>query len=279
MLSLNLRQTLVLIFLFVVVSTGLIMLDSRDRLDWFRSPASQLFSPITWVFNQVDNNADSLRTDEPTDLEAELESVRQERDELLAENAELRMLEEEVEQLRNQLDFQEAFPDLEPVPANVISEDPKGVERILIIDQGSEAGIREGMAVVSPEFFVGQVTSVEDNRSRVTLMLDASAQIGGMLQDSGEEGVVYGRWQAGGLIEMRHIPADAEVEEGELVITSGRTARVPAGLIIGQVSEVELDVQGDTQSVSLTPMLDFRALQSVTVILSDDVQEEVEVDE
>lgn len=279
MLSLNLRQTIVLIFLFVVVSTGLIMLDSRERMDWLRSPASQIFSPIIWVFNQAGDGIGSVGSSNATDVEAELEEVAQERDELLAENAELRLLEEEVEQLRNQLGFQETYPDLEPVPANVISEDPKGIERILIIDQGSDAGIRIGMAVVSPEFFVGQVTNVDDNRARVTLILDAAAQIGGMLQDSSAEGVVYGRWQAGGLIEMRHIDADVEVEEGELVVTSGRTARVPPGLIIGQVSEVELDVQGDTQTVMLTPMLDFRALQSVTVILSDDVQEEVEVED
>jgi rod shape-determining protein MreC len=279
MLSVNLRQTIVLIFLFVVVSTGLIMLDSRERLDWLRSPASQIFTPIVWVFNQAGNGVSSFGSDNSTGLEAEFEAVKQERDELLAENAELRVLEEEVEQLRNQLDFQETYPDLEPVPANVISEDPKGVERILIIDQGRDAGIRTGMAVVSPEFFVGQVTNVDDNRARVTLILDAAAQIGGMLQDSGAEGVVYGRWQAGGLIEMRHIDSNVEVEEGELVVTSGRTARVPPGLIIGQVSEVELDLQADTQTVALTPMLDFRALQSVTVILSDDVQEEVEVEE
>ncbi|TVR73302.1 MAG: rod shape-determining protein MreC [Sphaerobacteraceae bacterium] len=276
MLTVNLRQTIVLIFLFVVVSTGLIVLDSQNRLDWLRSPAGQLFSPIVWVFNQVGSSAGSIGSSNPEGIEAELESVQQERDELLAENAELRLLEEEVQQLRNQLEFQETFPDLEPVPANVISEDPNGIDRVLIIDQGRDAGIRTGMAVVSPEFFVGQVTNVDANRARVTLILDASAQIGGVLQDSGAEGVVYGRWQAGGLIEMRHIDASAEVEEGELVVTSGRTARVPPGLIIGQVSEVELDVQADTQSVRLTPVLDFRSLQSVTVILSDDVQDEVE---
>lgn len=279
MLSVNFRQTIVLIFLLVVVSTGLIVLDSRDRLDWLRSPAGQLFSPIVWVFNQVGSGAGSIGSSHPDGIEAELNAVTQERDQLLAENAELRLLEDEVAQLRNQLEFQETFPDLEPVPANVISEDPSGVDRILIIDKGRDSGIRTGMAVVSPEFFVGQVTSLDDNRARVTLILDASAQIGGMLQDSGAEGIVYGRWQAGGLIEMRHIDADAEVEEGELVVTSGRTARVPPGLIIGQVSEVELDVQADTQTVHLTPVLDFRALQSVTVILSDDVQDEVEDEE
>jgi rod shape-determining protein MreC len=279
MLSVNHRQTIVLIFLFIVVSTGLIMLDSQNRLDWLRSPASQIFSPIVWVFNQVGDSASSISSGNPSDVEAQLEAVTQERDRLLAENAELRLLEEEVVQLRNQLEFQETFPDLEPVPANVISEDPRGVERILIIDQGRDAGIRTGMAVVSPEFFVGQVTSVDDNRARVTLILDAAAQIGGVTQDSGAEGVVYGRWQAGGLIEMRHIDADAEIQPGELVITSGRTQRVPPGLIIGQVSEIDLDVQADTQTVRLTPMLDYRAIQSVTVILSDDIQEEVEVEE
>ena len=279
MLTVNLRQTIVLIFLFVVVSTGLIMLDSQDRLDWLRSPASQIFSPVVWVFDRIGTGAGSISSGNPTELEAELEAVKQERDQLLSENAELRVLEEEVEQLRNQLDFQNAYPDLEPVPANVISEDPKGVERILIIDQGRNAGIRTGMAVVSPEFFVGQVTNVDDHRARVTLILDAAAQIGGITQDSDAEGVVYGRWQAGGLIEMRHIDADAEVQVGELVVTSGRTARVPPGLIIGRISEVDLDVQADTQTVMLTPMLDFRALQSVTVILSDDVPEEVEVED
>lgn len=276
--SLNLRQTAILIVLFVLVSTSLIILDSQDRLDWLRSPASQLFSPIIWVFDRTENGVGSLRSGNPSDIEQRLEEVRAERDALLAENAELRVLEEEVEQLRDQLDFQQAYPDAEPIPANVISEDPKGVERILILDKGREDGIQPGMAVVSPEFFVGQVTNVDNNRSRVTLVLDASAQIGGMLQESSAEGIVYGRWQAGGLIEMRHIDPGVEIEEGELVVTSGRTERIPPGLIVGQVSDVELDVQADTQTVTLTPMVDFRSLQAVTVILSEEIQQDMEVE-
>jgi rod shape-determining protein MreC len=278
MFTVNVRQTIVLIFLFVVVSASLIALDSQNRMDWFRSPASQILSPVVWLFNQAGSGISSLAAGNPSDLQREFDQVRQERDALLAENAELRLLEDEVQQLRNQLDFQETFPDLQPVPANVIGEDPKGVERIIIIDQGRQAGLRTGMAVVSPEFFVGQVTNADDHRARVTLVIDSTAQIGGMLQNSGAEGVVYGRWQAGGLIEMRHIDPNVEVEMGEIVVTSGRTARVPAGLIIGRVSEIELDMQADTQTVILTPMVDFRALQSVTVILSDDIQQEVEAE-
>ncbi len=279
MLSLSLRQTIVLVFLFALVSATLITLDSRERLDWLRSPAGHVLNPVVWAFNEAGDAVASLGAGNQGVQTQEVEDLRQERDRLLAENAELRVLREEVEQLRDQLDFQNEHPDLEPLPANVIGEDPKGVERIIIIDQGREDGVRIGMAVVSPEFFVGQVTGVDDNRARVTLILDAAAQIGGMLQESGAEGVVYGRWQAGGLIEMRHIDADADVQEGELVVTSGRTARVPAGLIVGQVSEVDLDLQADTQTVRLTPMLDFRQLQAVTVILSEDVQEDVEVSE
>jgi rod shape-determining protein MreC len=274
MLSLNLRQTVILILLFVLTSTVLLLLDSQQRLDWMRSPAAQVLSPVVWVFNQAGDGVSSIGAGSQSDLETELEAVKKERDELLAENARLSLLEEEIQQLRDQLEFQDLHPDLEPLPANVISEDPKGVERILIIDQGRDAGIRTGMAVVSPEFFVGQVSNVDDNRARVTLVLDASAHVGAMLQESGAEGVAYGRWQAGGLIEMRHIDADVDIEEGEIVLTSGRTARVPAGLIIGRVSSVDKDIQADTQTVTVTPMVDFRSLRAVTVILSEGVEVE-----
>jgi rod shape-determining protein MreC len=270
MRSFNLRQTVFLVLLFVFVSATLILADSQGRMEWFRSPASQVFAPITWAFNQVGSGIGGLSSGNPSDLEAELEQLRAERDALLAENARLSLLDDEVAQLRNQLDFQERHPDLEPIPANVLSEDPKGVERILIIDQGRDAGIEPGMAVVSPDFFVGLVTNVDENRSRVLLVIDSAAQLGGMLQNTRAEGVVYGRWQAGGLIEMRHIDPNTEVQEGELVLTSGRTARVPGGLIIGRVSEIERDLQADTLSVRITPMVDFRALQAVTVILSDE---------
>src|SRR5699024_4932251 len=135
----------------------LILLDRQGRLDWFRAPVSQVLSPVVQIFNRADSGVRAIGSGNQSDLETQLEALREERDELLADNARLRVLEEEVEQLRNQLDFQEQHPDLEPIPANVISGDPKGIERIIIIDQGREAGIRTGMAVVSPDFFVGQV--------------------------------------------------------------------------------------------------------------------------
>jgi rod shape-determining protein MreC len=267
MLSLSARQTAILAMLFIVTSAALIVLDQQQRLEGVKSPASQVFAPLTWTFNQIGSIGSAGN---PSDLEAELQAVRAERDALLAENARLRLLESEVAQLRAQLEFTELHPDLDPVPANVVNQDPMGLERIAVIDQGAESGIRTGMAVVSPDFFVGQVTTVEAHRARVTLALDTSFQTGGMLEGSGAEGIVYGRWQAGGLMEMRHLDANIEVDEGELVVTSGRTARVPAGLIIGQVTGIDRDVQADTLTVTITPMIDFRTLHSVTVIVSHD---------
>jgi rod shape-determining protein MreC len=275
MLSMSARQTTMLVFLFVLTSVALILLDHQQRLDWAKSPASAIFQPVTWTFDRIGNGVGSSGSGgNPTDLSAELEAVRAERDALLAENARLKLLEEEVEQLRDQLEFKQLHPDLDPVPANVVSQDPKGIERIVVIDQGGESGIRPGMAVVSPDFFVGQVTNVDPDRARVTLVLDASFQTGGMLESSRAEGIVYGRWQAGGLIEMRHLDAGIEVDEGELVVTSGRTARVPAGLVIGKVTGIDRDLQADTLTVRITPMIDFRSLHSVTVIVTHDPLEE-----
>jgi rod shape-determining protein MreC len=69
---------------------------------------------------------------------------------------------------------------LQAIPATVISRDPEGIQRFLVIDRGSNDGIEEGMAVVSPDFFVGQIMDVEPNRSRIILSIDVSYQIGGV---------------------------------------------------------------------------------------------------
>ena len=76
-------------------------------------------------------------------------------------------------------------------------------------------------------------------------------------------------------MEMRHVDREVVPQEGELVVTSGeteaRTARVPGGLIIGQVSgEPTLDNQSDSQIIQILPATIFDELSIVAIILADD---------
>lgn len=264
------RSTLVLLAGLVVLSLFLMLLDSRDKLDGPKSLLVAIVSPLGESLTDLGERASNIgegRGDEV--LQQRLDDVSEERDRLLAENAQLREQGREVEQLRDLLEFKQTNPQLTLVTADVVSRDPGSREQYLIINQGSNAGIEVGMPVLSPNFLVGQVTEVEPERARVLLVIDSSFQTGARIQGIEAEGIVYGRWQFGERAVMRHVPVDAEVSTDALAVTSGKTERVPAGLVIGKVMEVRRDeVQNETR-LDILPLVDFAELSSVTVITGE----------
>ena len=264
------RQTAALVVAFVILSVGLITLDHQHKLELLKQPLNGLTQPVVRLFSPTERRIASIGAPSDSEVAQQIASLTTERDKLLTENARLKQLEQEVTQLRQQLGFNTAHPDLQTIPASVLGRDHESMQRFLVIDRGSNDGVQRGMAVVSPDFFVGQVTDVEPERARVILSIDVSYQVGGMVQnDSHAEGVVYGRWQDGGRMQMRHLDVAAQVSEGDMVVTSGRTAQVPEGLVIGKVYHIQRNVQADALTLELVPMIDPIRLQSVMVILGD----------
>jgi cell shape-determining protein MreC len=68
---------------------------------------------------------------------------------------------------------------------------------------------------------------------------------------------------------MRHIPIDAEVSADALAVTSGKTERVPAGLVIGKITDVRRDEVENEIQLEILPLVDFDELSSVTVITGE----------
>jgi rod shape-determining protein MreC len=198
---------------------------------------------------------------------AELDAITEERDRLVAENARLKEQVADIDELRERLEFKQAHPELQVIQANVISRDPQSLEKFIIIDRGSGDGVAVGMAVVSPNFLVGQVVEVDPNRSKVLLLIDSAFQTGAVLQNSRGAGIVYGRWQYGDRAVMRHVPLETETAPGELVVTSGLTAGIPEGLVIGTTNELERDQLRNEIEISVIPLVDFDTITTVTVIV------------
>jgi len=226
--------------------------------------------PVTDAFNKVGNRGQS-----DSELAKELERTKQERDALLAENANLKVKASEVDQLRNLLNVQQDHPEWQLLSARVINPDPSSLEKFITIDKGAKDGIQVGMAVTDPNIFVGQVTEVEEHSARVTLAVDASFKVGAKLTDTGSDGIAYGMWQKQGRIEMRHVDRDAKPKDEEIVVTATssdvKTAKVPGGLIIGKVDgEPTLDNQTDDLTIKILPLADFDNLKVVAVILNGD---------
>jgi rod shape-determining protein MreC len=261
------RQTIGLVVLFAVTAVIFVLLDRRDALDPLKNSLHQLTVPVTDFFDRANQKDESA-------LAKELEQIKAERDSLLAENVQLKQQAKEVEDLQAVLKVQRDHKEWKLATARVLSPDPTGLSKFITIDKGSNDGIRVGMAVVDPNYFVGLVTSVEPESAKITLAIDGSARIGAQLLDSGADGVVYGEWQLGGRLSMSYVERNVAPKEGEVVVTStnveSRTAGVPGNLIIGKVEEIpQVDNQGDSQKIKILPACDFDNLEIVAVIVDD----------
>lgn len=269
MSPIGIRQTILLVILFIVVAVGLIALDNSSALVSLRSGLHDATDPaVSWI-NRVTN-----RDGNSTPLDVQLAQVTQERDALLAENAQLKSQLDSVAKLQEILGVQEAHPTWNLLTAKVINADPSGLQKLVTIDKGAADGIALGMAVVDPNYLVGVVTEVGDHSARITLAIDATFAVAAKLLDTKGVGIAYGQWQHGGRMEMRHVSRDITPEKGEVIVTSdetdARTSQVPPAIIIGRVTgEPMVDNQSDSQTIQILPAADFDNLSLVVVIISD----------
>jgi rod shape-determining protein MreC len=171
--------------------------------------------------------------------------------------------------LRAMLKFQGDRPDIRAVQANNIGGDPTGLMEILTIDKGSDDGLRKGMAVVSPGgILVGQVSDVKAGRATVLLITDIDSSIAVATQRTQTPGVLEGQWQKGGRTLVRRIPRDADVKEGDILLTSGVGGSFPKGLIAAQISNIrQSDVQMEKEAEAY-PLVELNSLENVLVITS-----------
>lgn len=155
--------------------------------------------------------------------------------------------------------------DVPMVPASVVGQDLSPWFRSVVIDQGSAAGIRAGMPVITDLGVVGVVSGTTPSASKVLLVVDPQSRVDAYVQRSRAQGTVRGRTDSA--CDFDYVLREDDVQEGDLLLTSGLGAVYPKGLTVGRVSRVERKPYGLFQAAELEPAVDFRRLEEVFVIL------------
>jgi rod shape-determining protein MreC len=262
------RRIVSLVATFVVICLVLLLLDRRSLLDPIRDGLGEVLSPVTSTFEDVMAPGSG-----GTGLEVAYATVVAERNELAAENARLTAELEELEALREQNKAEQQRPDITFVGAEVTGRDPTGTQEFIMINRGSKDGLREGMAVVNPYIYIGQVTEVQEHRARVVLITDPHASVGAMLHDVRADGVIYGT--RGNLLVLRHVDKDVAPGKMEWVVTSdlaeSETAQIPANIPIGVVvGEPVLNAQSDQLEITVQPGADLKNLTNVWIAVPNE---------
>ena len=198
------------------------------------------------------------------ELAAENEELKKQVSELQNYIIQLQQNLNEADILYALLGFARSSPDEQYIPAKVIGKDPSPFLKYLLIDQGSDQGIRSGMPVVTNNGLVGRIEAVTASASRVKLITDSTSMINAIVTDVDAECMVQGSITGDVTIEM--VSQDVKLEPGQIVQTSGLGGDFPSDFIIGQVLNVNQINNEIFQSASILPAEDFSTLQAVLVV-------------
>ena len=152
--------------------------------------------------------------------------------------------------------------------AEVLYDAPDPYTRRVVIDQGLTQGIEPGSPVLDESGVLGQVTRVHPFLSEVTLLVDRDQAIPVLNTRTGVRSVAYGdpTGQAGGSLELRFTPASADVQEGDLLTTSGVDGVYPPGLPVARVDKVERRVDSAFARIHGVPLALTQGARHVMVL-------------
>ncbi len=162
------------------------------------------------------------------------------------------------------LDFARNQPQSQYVAAAVIGRDPSPFLHYIIIDHGSDDGLRHGMPVVTEQGLVGRVDAVTANAARVQLITDPGAVVNVRLESSKAEAQITGAIT--GEINLEMVSQDVIIQPGDLVLTSGLGGSYPSEILVGQVLSLRKEANQLFQTAVVQPVVDFSTLQAVLVI-------------
>ncbi|HLB28651.1 MAG TPA: rod shape-determining protein MreC [Dehalococcoidia bacterium] len=195
------------------------------------------------------------------------DALRQERERLLTEIARLREEVAASQQTAGLAQVTRERPDDRFLLAQVIARDPSPLWQAVAIDRGRRDAVEEGMVVLGEGgSLLGTVARVDDDFSWVTLINDPRSSVTALLQPSRAQGVASGG--AEGRLALEYVPQGTQVNQGDLVITSGLGGGYPKALLIGRVTSVKGSRQEPFLRVSLEPATPLERLEKVLVLTS-----------
>jgi rod shape-determining protein MreC len=219
----------------------------------------------SWFSTRVQAVEDFLTVPrDVTILQQENSQLKNEISQLQSEILILKQQVSETDILYALLDFARTRPENKYIAASVIGRDPSPFLNYVIIDHGSDDGIFRGMPVVTQQGLVGRVDAVTASAARVQLITDPNASVNVHLQNAKIDAQVNGSISGDLTLEMVNL--DANLQEGDLVLTSGLGGSYPADILIGQVLSTSKQENSLFQQASIQPVVDFSNLRAVLII-------------
>lgn len=273
----------VTIVLLSVAFCGMIIYSLQSDANSISSSVSTVVSPLQKIVYNINS-----RVKETVDFFLNFSEVKLENEQLKQKNAELanelieyESLKDEVERLREALNFTESRSNYNYVGVNIIGYSGSSLSDGYIIDKGSNDGIAKNMVVVSYKGLVGKVTKVSSNFAVVQSILNENIAVAVMDQQTRDAtGVLQGLSDKKdtNMTVVYNLPIDSDVKEGDIIITSGLGKIYPKEIPVGTVVSVQEDNVKVMKSAVVEPFVNFNKLEELFVVIPNSNIDEIEYD-
>ncbi len=240
---------------FAALSSMLLFVDARYHyLESARSALSVVLSPLQqaatvpstlWrVTGEFFVTQDSLVA---TNL-----ALHRQHEQDAARLLQLQAVQAENQQLRNLMALPDRVP-LKTTPVEIIYTERDAFKRKVLINKGADAQLQAGQVVMDDGGIVGQLTRIYPWMSEVTLITDKNFTVPVQVLRTGFRTIAFGAGDTSSL-SLRYLPVSADVQSGDLLVTSGIDRIYPAGIPVAKVAKIERDASYPFARVSCLPV-------------------------
>ena len=254
----------IIILILIVTFTN----NNFNKISFIENICNVFVMPIqngfTYLKNKISGN-DNFFADMDK-LKNENENLKKKNSELEQSLRELEIIKAENETLKEYVNLKDKYKNYNAIPADVINRDISNYSSTIVINVGSDDGIKEEMTVIADDGLVGHVISVSDNTAKVQTIVDTATAVTSKISTTEDTIVVQGTLDNKETLKATFIPTDAVVLQGDSVETSGIGGIYPKGIHIGTIKEVVNTSNPTDRYAIVETAVNFTKLNTVLVI-------------
>lgn len=192
-----------------------------------------------------------------SELEERLLALQEQHDTIVAQNIELQSMISYAQDIQELIEFKKQYDFSQAVLGQVLVKNFCEQAHFFLIDKGANAGVAKDMVAVYKDCLIGRVTEVYPRYSKLTLISDQSCKVAAYCAQSKATGIYQGdnqEWNS----HLNHVSHLAQLEPGEMILSSGDGMIFPRGFGIGKVKAFQNE--GLFHQVTVEPLVDLHAI-------------------
>jgi len=255
------------LILFITLSLIIMVLDTRyNKLEEVRRVISTAVYPLRAIahapYHFTSDVSDSLRTRKQ--LRIENENLKQRMQDATYDLQRVHRLETENNRLRALLETAEQQQlNLQMTEIMRVSLNPN--RHHVILNQGELSDIKKGQAVIDAQGLIGQIIRTDPMQSEVVLLTDTNHATPVEINRNGLRSIAYGTGEIQSL-NLPYFPQNADLIEGDILITSGLGGRFPAGIPVAEIIKIDRDTTKNFLTVKAIPMAALEQSRQVAIV-------------